>query len=185
MRKSLILAALLTGFPLIAKPFYFEAKGNISLYWDELKSGGLKEVKHPFSIRISAGLLNIGGIFMINGEVIDGELKIVNGVGGKIGPLFGVMFLGTDSIAHPNDYLEKYRVGLEYEGLLLGVNILNEPQSISPKDEIKNIFTIFGGLSLFTVKPFSFFLGAERIPIKSDYEIKPDTRLYAGLKLRI
>lgn len=185
MKRSLLLAAIFFGFPLIAKPFYIEAKGNIQLYLDEIKSGGLKEEQHPFSIRISAGILNIGGIFMINGEVIDGNLKIIKGFGGKIGPLFGVMFLSTDSIVHPNNYIEKYRVGLEYEGLMLGVNILNEPQSIVTNDEVKNIFTVFGGLSFFTVKPFSFLLGAERIPIKNDYEIKPDTRLYAGLKLRL
>ncbi len=71
MKKSLLLAAILIGFPLIARPFYFEATGNIQLYWDELKNGGLKEGQHPFSIRISAGVLNIGGIFMVNGEVIE------------------------------------------------------------------------------------------------------------------
>ncbi len=183
--KNILLTTFLLVFPVLARPIYFEAKGNIQLYWDELKNGGIKEGQHPFSIRLSAGILNIGGIFMINGEVLDGKLKLVNGVGGKIGPLFGIMFLGTDSIAHPNDYIEKYRVGLESGGLIIGFNILNEPQSISNKDEVKNIFTVFGGLSLFTVKPFSFILGAERIPLKNDYEIQPDTRLYAGLKFRL
>ena len=182
MRKY-ILYLLIGIMPLFSRP-YFEARGSVQIYYDEIKNGGLQNQQHPFTVRATLGFDQIAGIFFLYGDMIDDSLHLLTGFGGRIGPLFGVAFTGVDTLTHNESYVEKYRIGLEGEGLMIGLNILNKPQSQEDTTGVANIFTVFGGFSLFTVKPFSLWVGVERIPLRSDYEIKPNTRLYAALNVR-
>ena len=182
--KRAVFVLLLVAMPVMAKPFFFEVRGSFQIYYDEIKNGGLQDVQHPFTIRISAGLKQLAGIFYLYGDVIDDSLQLIAGFGGKLGPVFGVFFPGVDTLRHENSYVEKFRVGLEGGGLMIGLNVLNRPTSVRDTTGVDNIFTLFGGLTLFTVKPFSLWIGAERIPLKSDYNPQPKPRIYAALNVR-
>ena len=182
MRKTVLLLLVL-AMPLFSRP-YFEARGALQVFYDEIKRGGLQNRQHPYTVRVSLGLKEIAGIFYLYGDIIDDSLQLIPGFGGRLGPLFGIVFTGTDTLTHTNSYVEKYRIGLEGEGIMVGLNVLNKPSSEQDTSGVDNIFTLFGGFSLFTIKPFSLWIGVERIPLKSDYAIKPNTRLYAALNVR-